>query len=520
MRNLIFFLFAAAVLSGCEAGNQAAKLPDDGTSQYWQASLKPFYHGVASGDPLSERVIIWTRVTPETEGEVVVNWQVAVDSTMSQVVQSGTFTTGPARDYTVKVDVAGLEPSRHYYYRFEALGSNSVVGRTKTAPSGGAGQVKFAVVSCSNFEAGYFNAFNRIANRDAIDAVLHLGDYIYEYEPGRYGDISLGRLHLPAKEIVTLEDYRTRYSQYRLDPDFQLVHQRHPFITIWDDHEIANNSYVTGAQNHQPETEGDYQARKAAARQAYYEWLPLREDGQEHLYRHIPYGDLVDVLMLDERLAGRTEQAESLEQPGFASQERSMLGREQLEWFTGQLKSSGATWKVIGNQVIFSDFDASVANPGTPRNLDAWDGYPAEKSYLINFIRDNDIQNVVFVSGDTHSSWAFEVPESIEAYKADSTATVAVEFGTTSITSANSDEGRPLSEVLMAEKYFTEPRYNPQLKFVNLHDHGYLLLTLLPEEAVAEWWYVDDLKTRNQAEHLGKIMRVKAGTHELDERQQ
>jgi len=239
MKNLILLFLGGLLIAGCGSDHQNAAdtpLPDDGTSRYWQADFKPFYHGVASGDPLSDRVIIWTRVTPEAEGEVHGVWQIALDETMEQLVQSGAFTTGPERDYTVKVDVAGLQPNTRYYYRFEALDASSPVGRTKTAPAGETGQVKFAVVSCSNFEAGYFNAFARIADRDDVDAVLHLGDYIYEYEPGRYGDTTLGRLHLPPKELVGLQDYRTRYSQYRLDPDFQEAHRLHPFITVWDDH--------------------------------------------------------------------------------------------------------------------------------------------------------------------------------------------------------------------------------------------------------------------------------------------
>ena len=518
MSRLSYFiaLFIAATFS-CTSpeapGSDQPALPDDGTSKYYQAEQKPFYHGVASGDPLADRVIIWTRVTPETTAEVAVKWEIATDQTMQNKVQSGNATTGPDRDFTVKVDVEGLQPATHYYFQFEALGAKSTVGRTKTAPAeNGPDSLQFAVVSCSNFEAGYFNAFARIAALPDIDAVLHLGDYIYEYEPGRYGDTTLGRFHLPPAEIVALSDYRTRYSQYRLDPDFQLVHQLHPFITIWDDHEIANNSHQTGAENHQPDEEGDYQVRKAAARQAYYEWLPVRDSDQK-LYRTISYGAMADLIMLDERLAGRSLQADSITQADYAAPDRSMLGKEQLDWFETQLKNSTARWKIIGNQVIFSDLDMSASRPNSPRNLDAWDGYPAEKQYIKEVIANNDIQNVVFVTGDTHMSWAYEVCTSIEAYKADPGASVAVEFGTTSITSSNLDERVDAETVRAAEQSLQQA--NPHLKFTNMSDHGYLLLKLREGAATAEWRYVETISEKNDAERTGKIITLQSGETRL-----
>jgi alkaline phosphatase D len=518
MKNLIPLIICLLPLCwSCSSTStdDTASLSGDGTSQYWNPSMKPFYHNVASGDPMADRVIIWTRVTPEETGPVEVHWQVASDPQMREVVREGRITTGEDRDYTVKVDVLALAPDTRYYYRFSALGADSPVGRTKTAPANGSDSVRFAVVSCSNFEAGYFNAFGRIAALEDLDAVLHLGDYIYEYEPGRYGDTTLGRLHLPAKEIVTLQDYRTRYSLYRLDEDFQRAHQMHPFVTIWDDHEISNNTYETGAENHQPDQEGDFQTRKEAARQAYFEWLPVREDGITRLYRHLNYGNLVDLIMLDERLAGRSPQVDSMSQPEYRSPDRSMLGKEQLDWFKEQLTASDATWKVIGNQVIFSDLDVSFRRPDRPRNMDAWDGYPAEKQEIIRFFKDQSIENVIFVSGDTHCSWAFEVPESIDAYRADSTATVAVEFGTTSISSPNWDEGLPRDTVLRAEQLITSAEYNPHLKFANLRDHGYLLLALTADEARGEWHYVESIREPTDVERVGAVFRVPAGTNEL-----
>ncbi|RMF25827.1 MAG: alkaline phosphatase [Bacteroidetes bacterium] len=507
-----YFLFFALLScwAACSFEPQGPPLPDDGTSRYFQPERAPFYHGVASGDPTSDRVVIWTRVTPTHMHRVRVKWWVARDAEMKQVVRKGTVETDSLRDFTVKVDVDGLEPDTRYFYRFEALGGQSPVGRTRTLPTGDARELKLAVVSCSNFEAGYFNAFARIADRSDLHAVLHLGDYFYEYGPGTYGDTSLGRLHLPPKEILTLQDYRTRYAQYRLDPDFQRAHQMHPFITIWDDHEIANNSFVEGAQNHQPATEGDYQARKAVARQAYFEWLPVRESSGGKLYRKFSAGRLADLLMLDERLEGRSAPADSVSDPRLHDPNRSMLGQAQLQWLLENLRSSTATWKLIGNQVIFSNVDRSKIFPDNPINLDAWDGYPVEQEKIKRFIQENGIRNVVFLTGDTHCSWAFEVPRSLEDYRKDPLGSVvALEFGTPSISSSNYDESTPMDTVLLAQDLYRQS--NPHLKFINLHDHGYLLLTLTPTDLLAEWYYVDTVKKPSDKEFLGGRVRARAG---------
>ena len=275
-------------------------------------ALRPFYHGVASGDPLPDGVILWTRVTPEEDGPVAVRWRVATDPQLRDVVQEGEATTDVGRDYTVKVDVRGLRPDAAYYYGFEALGARSITGRTRTAPAGAADHLRFAVVSCSNYQSGYFNAYARIAERDDLSAVVHLGDYIYEYAEGGFGYTDeLGRGHEPDFEIVQLDDYRIRYSFYRLDPDLRAAHQQHPFVTVWDDHEFANNAWEGGAENHQPETEGDWEDRKASAYQAYFEWMPVRETAPNRIYRRIAFGDLVELFMLDTRIEEREKQAES-----------------------------------------------------------------------------------------------------------------------------------------------------------------------------------------------------------------
>jgi len=277
-----------------------------------EAAAAHFSHGVASGDPLQDRVIIWTRVLPGggQHRPVSVRWQVAEDAEFSSVVSQGETQTSQQQDYTVKVDAAGLKPKRHYYYRFLVEGLSSPIGRTLTLPQGAVDRFKMAVVSCSNYPQGYFNAYKHIAQTD-VDVVLHLGDYIYEYKEGAYANDyareTLGRHVQPGHEIVALEDYRMRYGLYRSDADLQAVHARHPFICIWDDHELSNNTWQDGAENHS-EAEGDFYQRMHAARQAYHEWLPIRagiDGAQSSIYRRFQVGDLADLIMLDTRLHGR-----------------------------------------------------------------------------------------------------------------------------------------------------------------------------------------------------------------------
>jgi alkaline phosphatase D len=508
-RTTALALIIAFTTFSCSEKKQKRSQFHEAVSGNYDSTLKPFYHGVASGDPLPDRVIIWTRVTPEDSlSSVSVLWEVAEDENFGSIYKSDSVTTTPARDYTVKVDVDALQPDHVYYYRFKSFGATSITGRTKTAPINVKDSLKFAVVSCANWEWGYFNGYDKIADRPVLDAVLHLGDYIYEYATGKYGDTTIGRFNIPRTEIISLTDYRTRYSQYRTDVGLRRVHQQHPFIAIWDDHEIANNSYTEGAQNHQPE-EGDYATRKAAAKQAYYEWIPIRESRQ--LYRSFSFGPLADVIMLDERLAGRSAPADSLSDPSFNSPERSMLGAEQLTWFENSLKSSKAAWKVIGNQVIFADVNLSAAQPKMPRNLDSWDGYPAEKKAIEDFIIQNKVKDVIFTTGDTHGSWAIEVAESI---KKNYTA-FAVEFGTTSISSANGDEHKSVDTVKMTEA--SVMKSNPHIKYINDRDHGYMLVTLSPLKAKVDWFYTKTLREPRTEEFLGKSFTVEKGSVKLVE---
>lgn len=508
--TVVIILFFMSLLFACSSEKGEKRSPfTEAVSHLYDSSLRPFYHGVASGDPLPDRVIIWTRVTPDDSlSRISVKWEVSDKPDFTNLIKSDTLSTTPARDYTVKTDVNGLQPGTFYYYRFHALNHTSPVGRTKTAPAGKADSVKFAVVSCSNWEWGYFNAYARIAEKE-LDAVIHLGDYIYEYGVGRYGDTTIGRINVPPHEIVSLQDYRTRHSQYRLDEGLRAMSAAHPLIAIWDDHEVANNSYSEGAENHQPDKEGNYEARKEAARKAYYEWLPIR-DGDTH-YRAFPYGELAHLIMLDERLEGREAPPAT---PDQAQQQRSMLGDTQLKWLLDNLKTT-AQWKVIGNQVIFSDIDLRPVYPKMPRNLDAWDGYLSEKLLIKKFILDNKLNNIVFITGDTHAAWGIEVATDVaKTYNPKTSAgAFAVEFGTTSVSSANDNEYRHTDTVrLMEQKLLSR---NPHIKYLNDRDHGYLLLTLTPEKARAEYFVVETLRTIDDRERKDKILNVKAGSVRL-----
>jgi len=517
MRFLSFCTWLAVGLIGLSSCQDIEKpriqLRNDSTSLYYEDVLKPFYHGVASGDPLSDRVIIWTRITPEYQMPLVnVAWEVATDQTFSDIVNKGTVKTDSTKDYTIKVDVTELQPASTYYYRFSGLGGTSLVGRTKTLPTSNPEQLKLAIVSCSNFEAGYFNAFGRIAEIEDLDVVVHLGDYIYEYETGKYGDESLDRKHLPSHEIVTLSDYRTRYAQYRLDPDLRKVHQNHPFITIWDDHEIANNAFMDGAQNHQENQEGSYLTRKKAAVQTYFEWLPIRELNADKIYRTFSFGDLAELVMLDGRLEGRVAPVDSMSHPEYWEEDRTMISQQQMEWLMERLTKSPARWKIIGNPVIFSDLDVNPIWGSGKRNLDSWDGYPAQKKMISDQLGQQQVKNVLIVTGDTHTSMAFECIANALDDKETSPA-FAVEFATPSISSSNPGTYDPPEVILQRED--EAYRVNPHLKYVNLTDHGYLILQIEPQVARAEWHYVDRVDSISNQVSLGKSFTIKSGTYKL-----
>jgi len=510
MRGIVVIIFINLLHGGLPVYGQKNDI-NEVTSFLYDTTLAPFYHGIASGDPLNDRVIIWTRVTPmQNVTAIPVNWEISIFPAFNTVFMRGSAMALAEKDHTVKIDVTGLAPGTTYYYRFSALGKKSSIGRTKTLPMN-TDRIKLAVVSCANWEAGFFNAYDKIADHNDIDAVVHLGDFIYEYGKSKQGE-AIGRFHLPENEIVSLADYRTRYAQYRLDKGLLHMSSQHPLIAIWDDHEVANDSYTSGAQNHQP-NEGDYEKRKAAARQAYYEWIPIRE-GEKH-FRSFSFGNLADLILLDERLEGRTKPVDSLTDPGYLKEERSMLGATQHEWLERKLKTSAAKWKVIGNQVIFSDVLYSKTLRKTPRNLDSWDGFPAEKKRLTDFIQSNQINNIIFITGDSHASWAIEViPYRSKTYNPiTSEGAIAIEFGTTSVSSGNLDERFPVDQVKSMEAELIQ--LNPHVKYHNNRDHGYFLLTLYPEKAVGEWFFMESIRTQQTSEFLGSKTTVNSNTPRL-----
>ncbi len=454
-------------------------------------SLVPFYHGVASGDPTPNAVIIWTRVTPETDGIVNGTWQVALDTNFTNVVQSGTFTADSTHDYCVKIDVTGLQPNTWYFYEFNALGKNSVIGRTKTAPISGVNQLRFALVSCSNYPNGYFNAYDRIKERNDVDAVIHLGDYIYEYASNI---LAIRQDQLPNREIIKLADYRQRYSTYRLDPALQKLHQQYPFITVWDDHETANNSYTDGSDNHSPGSEGPWSERKAAGQQANDEWLPKRLQevaNPNKIWRKISFGNLADIFMLDTRLYDR-----SLQGGNENDTSRHIIGNEQISWLETQLKNSTAKWKILGQQVMMGNLNPlwQVIPGGILLNNDQWDGYQSDRKKLYDIILNNNIQNVIVLTGDIHTAWAMDLPYNQSTYNPSTGAgSVGVEFVTTSVTSSSSPV--PLDPLYPLVSSFLQ-----HIKYVDLHKKGYTVLDLKDTIAQGNFYSIGNVNTKNSTQ--------------------
>lgn len=518
-------------------------------------ALEPFYHGVASGDPLPDGVILWTRVTtPQPTADV--DYFVATDTSFTNIVANGTVTTDQSRDYTVKIDLRGLQPATTYYYLFRHNNRNSLTGRTRTAPIAGDGtdHLRFALASCSNHDAGYFNAYDRIANRADLDAVFHVGDYIYEYAEGVYGDPSLpDRQTYPDAEIITLDEYRGRYSLYRLQRPLIRAHQQHPWIVTWDDHEIANDAWEFGAENHQPATEGPYAQRKAEATRAYFEWLPLRDPapGQDStVFRAFAYGDLADLSVLDSRHEGRDLQLSDIRDPALLT-DRTALGQQQRDWLIDRLRNSPAQWKIVPQQVFFSPFNVGFAAPGGSLTnidsvasvenifLDIWDGYPFERRLLLDTIA--GVDDVVILSGDIHSSFAADVVADPVLYPleqagylplpsptydpATGAGSRAVEFVSPSITSANFDEnigaaGAAQFEVVLNNPIPVSPdlsvNYNPHIKFTDLDRHGYVTVDVRPDGVQGDYWYVDAINTRNDEEDWGAGLRTATGANHLE----
>lgn len=481
MKRILLSLIAIAISTSCFAQLDSA--------------MAPFYHGVASGDAMDDRVIIWTRVTPDSGTYTYsVDWEVASDNAFSNVVNSGTATADSAADYTVKVDVTNLIADSWYYYRFKQGGNTSIVGRTRTMPTGMADELRFAVASCSNLNNGqFYHSYDHMSQQQELDAVLHLGDYIYEYNGGISGS---GIDIKPDHEIVTLSDYRARYASYRLDSNLRKAHQQLPWYTVWDDHESANNSYTDGAENHTPGTEGNWQDRKTAAGKTYFEWMPIRNNPTStdySIYRSISLGSLGTIILLDTRLEERSEQV------GTTSSEiddpnRTILGAAQKQWFKDQLSSPNGKWKIVAQQVMFAPLEIFG---GAIVNADQWDGYRADRNEVIDHVMDNDINNVVILTGDIHTSWANDVPIPGANYDPQTGAGSAfVEFVVSGITSGveNIPVGTSIIQTL-----------NPHMKYIDLSQRGYLVLTISDEKTSSEWMHVSGVDqptyTPVEAEH-------------------
>ncbi len=497
-----------------------------------------FQHGVASGDPQQDRVLLWTRITPRSQDPITFRWRLdPVDGKGGG--KRGSGMTSADRDFTVKVDVVNLEPGRAYQYAFEAEGVKSPIGRTMTLPEGSTKDVVLAVCTCALYPNGYFNAYGAIARLPRVDAVVHLGDYIYEYGgSGSYGmdsPVADDRPHQPNHECVSLADYRRRHAQYKTDPQLQAAHARAPWIVVWDDHETANDSWTGGAENHQPATEGDWNARKAAAIRAYYEWMPIREPagGGFAINRSFDFGDVASLFMLETRLTARDHQlypdVEMPKDPTPAdvtawrqkldNPARKMMSAGQEAWLAKGLAASvkaSVAWQVLGNQVVmarlatppirkvmtpeaYAAAKAELPKPaqarlarleanaalGLPWGADMWDGYPADRQRLYALV-EKAKANLVVVSGDSHAFWANELWSAETGGKR-----VGVEFGAAAISSPGPGEAYP--QVPLGEAFV---RHDREVLFNNQTAHGFVLLTLTQTTATGELMAVSTIRDK------------------------
>ena len=524
------------------------------TARVGPGSDAVFRHGIASGDPTPDAVLLWTRVTPTPEStpgsgqgpRVKVTWQVARDAGFRDVVRHGVVETAPWRDHTVKVDVDGLAPERWYFYRFRCAGVTSRTGRTRTAPAHDAlpDHLRFGVVSCANWQAGWFSAYRGLAARDDLHAVLHLGDYLYEYAPGQYGygqgEVDI-RPHHPAREMVSLADYRQRHAQYKTDPDLQDAHAKFPWIITWDDHEVTNDNWRRGGENHQPD-EGDYLRRRARAHRAFDEWLPVRMDGTAklgdgaRLFRRLKFGQLAEISMLDLR----TYRSKMVEQPAFpaphpdpaiSDPDRTITGDRQLDWLKDSLDNRRAQWKLIGNPVMIApvnfaslpddlvgpvnDVTGLLPEDGAPYNVDQWDGYTADRRRVFTHIRDRGVKDALFVTGDIHSGWACELPYDASTYPVGDSA--GVEFVCSSVTSNNLKDitGSPSRTTSVAVEEGIKAN-NRHVKYLNFDDHGFSVLDLTPKRAQMDWFVISDRADRDATIRHEASWVTRSGTGRIE----
>lgn len=495
----------------------------------WAQSLSQgvFTHGVASGDPLADGVIIWTRFVG-VDGRIA--WEIAEDESFSTVSARGEAQASAVTDFCVKADVRGLQPGRVYFYRFLAGSGPSLVGRTRTAPVS-AQSLSVGLVSCANYGFGYFHAYGHMAQRDDIDLVLHVGDYIYEYGADEYPRAELavaGRAFDPDHEIVTLDDYYRRYQQYHTDPNLLALRAAKPISAVWDDHEIANDSSSTGAQNHQ-RNEGAYVDRVAAATKAYFDWMPIRrpEGAGTRVYRTLEWGELARVILLDTRLIGRVRQlnyqtslglnllsdgagaqaaVEAFRRTQLLDPARTLLGAEQEAWLAETLASSkqrGQTWQILAQQIVVGQQlvgagAAAMVSPeahsnvrryvtvgerlgrmGMPWNLDSWDGYPAARERLLQACAAN-AANAVVLGGDSHNTWVNNL-----AAPDNTSRQAAIEFAGASVTSPGLEQAMAAAAPGAREAMMRSA--NPQLAWCDITNRGYGALRFTRGACEAEW---------------------------------
>ena len=481
-----------------------------------------FNQGVASGDPLSDRVILWTRVTPKKPGAVAVNLEISTDRNFNEVLFSKTLKTDSLSDYTIKYDFSIgsiLKSGKTFFYRFNSQGTTSEIGKTKTLAAESR-KIKLGVFSCSNFPAGFFNAYQAAAEANNLDLWLHLGDYLYEYPMGGYGTQNaekLGRVPSPAHEMITLSDYRMRHAQYKLDEGSKALHRNSPLIAIWDDHEFANDTWKKGAENHSIDgEEGDFFSRRAAAIRAYHEWMPIREQqNKRKIFREFKVGKFLQLLMLDTRQFQRDRQIQPkdyLSKSGFNqasfyedlnSTTRNLLGAEQLAWIEKKVSSQKFDWTILGQQVLmtklkFPDLSKmlkkedipSFLKPylkflglGIPSNLDAWDGYPAERNKLYDVMQKSST-DFISLAGDTHNAWVSELTNA-------SGDKIGIELGAPSVSSPGIADAIKLDEKQFTDKII---EINSELNWMDPKHRGYLTLAFDENQMEARFNFIKELQ--------------------------
>jgi len=515
--------------------------------------LKPFYHGVASGDPSSTSVVIWTRIHPESDGSKELDWRIATDPSLTKIVKTGKITTDISKDYTAKVVVTQLQANTVYYYGFTYNGVHSLTGRTRTLPIGKVDRARFGVVTGTNYAWGYFNGYKKLSERNDLSAILHTGDYFYEYAKGTYFLKYLeGRDVYPENKCVTVDDYRGRFSQYRLDPDLRALHQQHAMIAIWDDHETANDCWVGGAEAHDS-TDGDWTTRKNSAVKVYHEWMPVSAPDNNNLFkmnRSFAYGDLIDLVVVEARLSGRDKQLAPKGDGGNVSAmewlnpNRTLLGTEQFNWLVNKIGTSQSKWKVMLSSIMMYQLygfgpvvDAFKQPMG---NQDSWDGYPVERAKLFGFLLQNNIQNFGVISGDFHTAWGGYLapnPLNLEINPVNPTeanpwpkfdaatgaGSVGFEFTTPSVTTANLNEQDSFAGVKVFGLPERSPQAqqiealvkggNPHYKYANTDQHGYMIVDFSKEKAQADFYYtVNNLQTVDSLKPFPNLMRVDTET--------